>query len=202
MRMPTTSSVAVVALGLASAASAAISTNGLSILAPGGENLWWLQGGDNNVAWTCSTSTVSQYTVWLNNTDQAATISAITALVSVLPNYNCIQLIEARLNSAPAAKGYTIVFTDIANATNVLAVSDEFEIKAQSAGYPPATNTPQDTGSATVVKGSGTAVLGSGSISATGATSSPTGGASLERHLSVGAVGLGAAVLGLLGFAL
>jgi hypothetical protein len=192
-------SVAAVALSLAAAVKAGTSTNGLTILAPGGDNLWWLQGQDNNVVWTCSTSTVQTFTVWLNNTDVAKTISAITAIVAVEQNYNCAQLIAANLNNAPVGTGYTIVFTDITNATNVYAVSDPFEIKALSAGYPLATNTPTDTGSATVVKGSATAVLGSGSSGSAPGASQPTGAAS---RLTIGAGAVGAVALGFLGLAL
>ncbi|KAF7289808.1 hypothetical protein MIND_01355100 [Mycena indigotica] len=185
---------AALALALAGAASAAVSTNGLKILAPGGDNLWWLQGQDNNVVWTCSQSQIPQFTVWLNNTDTASTISAITALISVEPNYVCAQLLTANLLSrAPVGTGYTIVLTSITNATEIYAVSDPFEIKALSAGYPPATNTPVDAASATVSRGSASVVTGNPTSS--GSPPTKSNAAVSSRNLGVAGV-LGAAVLG------
>ncbi|KAI0777257.1 hypothetical protein BD413DRAFT_515055 [Trametes elegans] len=35
----------------------------LKILAPGGDNLWWVAGSDNVVSWTCQTSPYQQFTV-------------------------------------------------------------------------------------------------------------------------------------------
>nr|GAT60479.1 predicted protein [Mycena chlorophos] len=192
-------SIAAVTLALAGAASAATSTNGLSILAPGGQNLWWLQGQDNNIAWTCGESTISQFTIWLNNTDVTTTIGDITALIAVEQNYNCVQLVSAGLNNAPVGSGYTIVMTDISNANTVYAVSDPFEIQALSVGYPPASNTPTDSASATVVKGTSAVVTGSAASS--GSSAKATSAALPSRSLNAAGV-VGAAFLGALGLAL
>ncbi|KAJ7051387.1 hypothetical protein C8F01DRAFT_1375223 [Mycena amicta] len=199
MRMQTSfSSLAAVALGLAGVVSAAgLSTNGLTILAPGGTDLWWLQGQDNNLVWTCGESQYSQFTIWLNNTDVAATISAITALISVEQNYNCAQTIAANINTAPVGTGYSVVITSITNASDIYAVSDLFEIKPLSAGYPLATNTPTDTASATISKGTSAVVTGS----QTGASPAKTGAAVSSRTLSAAGV-LAAGVLGAVRLAL
>ncbi|KAJ7817356.1 hypothetical protein B0H14DRAFT_2842452, partial [Mycena olivaceomarginata] len=168
---------------LAGAASAAVSNGGLKLLVPGGDNLWWITGQPNNIIWSCSESTFTQFTM----------------CVPVEQNFNCAQLIAGEVVTMPVGKGYTIVLTDITNATNVYAVSDPFEIKALSAGYPPATNTPVDSQSATVSKGTASNVI-SGSQTGTGSGSSPsqtgTGAASsLRSGMAAAGALVGAAVI-------
>ncbi|KAJ7735409.1 hypothetical protein DFH07DRAFT_843769 [Mycena maculata] len=162
-------------LGLASfvgTASAAVSNDGLTIFAPGGDNLWWIVDADNTLIWSCAESTVTQFTVWINNSDTSL-LSAITQLLSVEPNYDCSQTISANVNTAPVGTGYTIVLTDITNNSNIYAATDPFEIKALSAGYPPASNTPTDSASATVQK-TGSIASGTGTAGATAASASTT----------------------------
>jgi hypothetical protein len=185
-------------LALAGAASAAVSNGGLKLLVPGGDNLWWITGQPNNIIWSCSESTFTQFTMWINNSD-VSLLTAITPLVPVEQNFNCAQLIAGEVVTMPVGKGYTIVLTDITNATNVYAVSDPFEIKALSAGYPPATNTPVDSQSATVSKGTASNVI-SGSQTGTGSGSSPSqtgkgAASSLRSGMAAAGALVGAAVV-------
>ncbi|KAF7350307.1 hypothetical protein MVEN_01335000 [Mycena venus] len=190
-------------LALAGAASAAVSNGGLKILAPGGDGLWWIAAQQNNVVWTCGESTFPQFTILINNSDTSL-LTAITPLIAVEQNYNCNQGIASNLITQPVGTGYTIVLADILNSTNIYAVSDPFEIKALSAGYPPTSNTPVDQASATVSKGTSSNVVGqTGSPTGAGSGSPPakTGGAPSLRSSSITAgalVGVAAAVAALL----
>ncbi|KAJ7096595.1 hypothetical protein B0H15DRAFT_798048 [Mycena belliarum] len=186
--------LALTALALAGSTSAAISNGGLKILAPGGPNLWWLQGQPNNLVWTCAASTFKQFSVYLNNSD-VSLITAITAIISVEDNFNCNQGIGNNLVTAPVGTGYTIVLTDITNITNIYAVSDPFDIKPLSTGYPPASATPVDQASATVSKGSASA---GASKTDSGATPGKTGGASRGSTTSLVGAALALGALGLM----
>ncbi|KAJ7041571.1 hypothetical protein C8F04DRAFT_1079286 [Mycena alexandri] len=161
-------------------------TGGLKILAPGGDNLWWLVGSDNNLIWTCGESTFPTFTVSLANAN-ISLLTATTAIIAIEQNYNCAQTIIASLQSAPIGDGYTVQLGNPLNATQIYAESAPFSIKAVSAGYPPASATPVDTNSATVSKGTASnsinAPTGSGSGSAPAKT-----GAALSLRTGMGAV--------------
>ncbi|KAJ6571572.1 hypothetical protein B0H19DRAFT_1130371 [Mycena capillaripes] len=190
---------------LAAAASAATSNGGLKILAPGGDNLWWVVGSVNNVAWTCSESTFTQFTLSIANPD-VTLLTATADLIAIEQNYNCVQSLGADiLANIPVGTGYTIKLSNILNRTDIYAESDPFEIKAVSAGYPISTNTPVDTGSATVVKGTAPnltsggpsqtgSVSGSGSGSGAQPTSKTGGATSLRSGMATGTL-LGAGML-------
>ncbi|KAJ6484460.1 hypothetical protein C8R47DRAFT_1131433 [Mycena vitilis] len=187
-------------LALVGAVSAeAFSSEGMSILAPGGDGLWWIEAQPNNVVWTCGESKVTQFTIWINNNDTTK-LTAITPLIAVEQNFNCNQGISANLlGTTPAGDGYEIVITDITNATNVYARSAPFSIKALSVGYPPASNTPTDQASATVSKGTASNQV-SQTGSASGSSPTQSGGAlSLRSGMATGAlVGAAAALAALL----
>ncbi|KAK6971881.1 hypothetical protein R3P38DRAFT_3140216 [Favolaschia claudopus] len=203
-------------LALAGSAMADFTTGGLKILAPGGDNLWWpifisyvpsadsshqitdicspVTAQPNNIAWSCSSSSFSTFTMWINNSD-ITLLTAITPLIAIENNFNCVQGLDGNIITMPVGKGYTIVLSNPSNLTDVYAVSDPFEIKALSAGYPPETNTPKDTGSATVSKGSATNV-----VSQTGAPSGspsqpPNGAVSVRSGMATAGAIVGAAVL-------
>ncbi|KAJ6613184.1 hypothetical protein B0H10DRAFT_2049828 [Mycena sp. CBHHK59/15] len=190
---------ALTTLALAAAATAA-GTGTLTILAPGGDSLWWLVDQPNNVVWTCGESPFDQFTIWVANNDTTL-LSGALAVIAVEQNYNCNQGLSADLVAAlPVGKGYTVLLTNINNGTDIYAQSAPFEVRALSAGYPPATATPTDSASATIVKPSGSA-----SGSATGAASSASGSAkpsSASQKFtvarSVGLLGLGAVVAAML----
>ncbi|KAJ7487927.1 hypothetical protein FB451DRAFT_729610 [Mycena latifolia] len=183
--------LALTALTFATTASAAVTNGGLKILAPGGDGLWWVAQSINNVAWSCAESSFSQFTVWINNSD-ITLVTAITAIIPVEQNFNCIQGIDPNSWNVPVGKGYTIVLTDINNSTNVYAVSDPFEIKAVGSTYPATSATPVDQMSATVVKSS--SASGSATNSGSGAAATHTGAAprSVSASLTAGALAVGA----------
>ncbi|KAK6992792.1 hypothetical protein R3P38DRAFT_3082300 [Favolaschia claudopus] len=201
-------------LALAGSAMADFTTGGLKILAPGGDNLCnfyslrsicglFAPNSDicspvtaqpNNIAWSCSSSSFSTFTMWINNSD-ITLLTAITPLIAIENNFNCVQGLDGNIITMPVGKGYTIVLSNPSNLTDVYAVSDPFEIKALSAGYPPETNTPKDTGSATISKGSATNV-----VSQTGAPSGspsqpPNGAVSVRSGMATAGAIVGAAVL-------
>ncbi|KAJ7624906.1 hypothetical protein FB45DRAFT_924505 [Roridomyces roridus] len=177
----TFATLAVALTSLVGSASADFSAHGLKILVPGGDNLWWLQGQPNNLIWTCgeADSTAAQFTVWINNTNVALE-TAITPLIAVEQNFNCAQGIGANLQTQPVGTGYTIVLTNINNASDIFAVSDPFEIKPLASGYPLAAATPTDTGSATVSKGTASNSIGAPTSSGSSSANAPakTGAAS------------------------
>ncbi|KAJ7637308.1 hypothetical protein DFH06DRAFT_1219360 [Mycena polygramma] len=187
-------------LALVGAASAdAFASGGLSILAPGGDNLWWIAAQPNNVVWTCGESTFTQFTIWINNNDTTK-LTAITPLIAVEQNFNCNQGISANLlGTTPVGTGYEIILANINNVTDVYARSAPFEIKALSVGYPPASNTPTDQASATVSKGTASNQV-SQTGSASGSSPTQSGGAlSLRSGMATGAlVAAAAAVAALL----
>ncbi|KAJ7152699.1 hypothetical protein C8R43DRAFT_1127154 [Mycena crocata] len=181
------------ALALAGVASAAISTGGLKILAPGGPDLWWLKDQDNNVVWTCGESTFTQFTLTINNPDTKL-LTDSTALIAVEQNFNCAQTVAATLFSAPLGTGYFLRMANILNSTDIYAESDPFEIKALSAGYPLASATPVDTASATVSKGSASNQIAGQTSSAGAPGASQTGAAMSGRVVSTLAAGAGVVV--------
>jgi len=182
-------------LALAGAAFASVSNGGLSILVPGGPNLWWLAGQQNNLIWTCGQSTFTTFEIWINNSD-VTLLTAITPLLSIEQNFNCEQGISPDLIAAvPVGTGYTIVLADPANSTNVYAVSDQFEVKPLASGYPASSATPTQA-TQTVSKGTASNVISqTGSSSGSGSAPAKTGGALSLRPaaLTAGAL-VGAAV--------
>ncbi|KAF7349422.1 hypothetical protein MSAN_01732100 [Mycena sanguinolenta] len=122
-------------LALVGAAYAQVSTSGLSVLVPGGPDLWWLANQPNNIKWTCEQTAFPDFTIWINNSNTTL-LTAITPLIAIEQNFNCDLLVSAELVTMPIGTGYTIVLTDPTNGTNVYASSAEFEIKALSAGVP------------------------------------------------------------------
>ncbi|RPD65689.1 hypothetical protein L227DRAFT_493604 [Lentinus tigrinus ALCF2SS1-6] len=156
-------SVAALSATVAALASGAAAQ--LSILAPGGPDLWWIAESDNVVTWTCKTSPYTNFTVLIANSDPKVLV-APQAFISQQNNFDCSKLItKDQVNMSPAT-GYTIQLANPFNETDVYAESQPFEIKALGAAYPASSATPTATGSAT-----GSAA---GSASATGASASTT----------------------------
>ncbi|KAJ7135736.1 hypothetical protein C8R44DRAFT_848598 [Mycena epipterygia] len=114
-------SLSLTALSLVSAASAAFSSGGMTILAPGGDNLWWLDAALRRPAQQPRLDLrgehLPQFTVWINNSDTSL-LTAITPLINVEQNFNCNQGITPNLYNAPLGDGYTIVLSNINNVTD------------------------------------------------------------------------------------
>ncbi|KZT63835.1 hypothetical protein DAEQUDRAFT_85945 [Daedalea quercina L-15889] len=163
----------------------------LSILSPGGPNLWWVDDEVNDVTWTCSTSPYENFTVLLDNSNSSILTSPY-AFVAEQPNYQCsVEIYSYQLATFPAADGYTILFANILNSSDVYATSEEFELKPQNAAYPASSATPTGTGSATA-SASGTA---SASASSTSGSSQKSGAAAMAAPM--GGLAMIGVVLGL-----
>ncbi|KAF7795065.1 hypothetical protein EIP86_006209 [Pleurotus ostreatoroseus] len=197
---------------LASVAHAdAISTQGLSVLVPGGDSLWWVASSINTLAWTCKTTSISNFTVLIGNTDTNVMPSP-QAILSQENNFDCSKTVDQSILAEAAGSNYFIQLADPFNNTNIYAQSANFEIKPVGSVYPPASATPSDVpGGAAATSGSSNssasatgsgASSGSGSASATSAASS--GSASPTQSSAAGrtgvvpaAIALAAAALGL-----
>jgi hypothetical protein len=145
----------------------------------------------------------------VNNTNPAI-LAAPEAIVANVPNADCSQSITVQQAALTPSTGYTVVLANILNETDVChfffhlfeshtsyvsqiyAVSQEFEVKALGAAYPPASATPTDDPSAS------TAGATSGSSTASGASASSTSNTKSKNGafatLEVSAAGVLAAV--------
>ncbi|KAH9941202.1 uncharacterized protein BXZ73DRAFT_75165 [Epithele typhae] len=153
---------------LSLAALAATASAQLDILVPGGDDLWWLVGSDNVVSWTCTTNTIPQFTVLVQNSNPSVLNSPL-AIIAQQNNFDCSKLVTKDLVNLPVATGYQILFANTLNSSDIYATSKTFEIKPVASGYPPASATPTGVSSA-VASSTGTA-SGSGSTPTSSANS-------------------------------
>lgn len=142
----------------------------LTILSPGGPDLWWVAQSQNTVIWTCDTSPYSTFTVLIDNSDPKILTSEL-AIIAQQENFDCSETISQYQVTMPAASGYTLIFANPLNNTDVYAQTQPFEIKALGATYPAASATPTG-GSSATVSGSSSAAASGASASSTAATSS------------------------------
>jgi len=164
-----------------------VATAQLTIIAPGGPDLWWVANAENTIVWTCQTSPHSDFTVLVAN--QALT--SPIAIIAIENNFDCSKTITSdQVNQAPGT-GYTIQLANTLNSTDVYAQSLPFEIKAADAAYPATSATPTASGTS---NSTGTAAGGAATASASRQT-----GASSNAKLSTAGFGL-AAVGALFGF--
>jgi hypothetical protein len=156
----------------------------LSIIAPGGPDLWWVAKSQNVLVWTCQTSPYMNFTVLISNPDQKI-LPATLAIIAIQQNYVCSLEVTQDMSNQNAGTGYTILFADPLNATNVYTESQPFEIKPLGSTYPPPSATPTAGGA-----------NGTASATGAGATASSSGksGASSTK-LSVAYVLVAAAAL-------
>jgi hypothetical protein len=160
----------------------------LSIVAPGGPDLWWVDNAENNIVWTCANSPYSNFTVLVAN-QSPQVLSSPIAIVAIENNYDCSKTITPQQANQAPGTGYMIQLANTLNETDVYAQSQPFEIKAAGAAYPASSATPTATGTST-----GTTAAGAAATSA-----STTGAASSNAKLSAAGFGL-AAVGALFGF--
>jgi len=146
---------------VALASTLAGSAAGLTIISPGGSNLWWVDNSANTLVWDCSDTTHDQFNVLIANSNPSV-LAAPLPILATLPNYVCSRLIAATVFNVPAATGYTVQLTNIFNNTDIYATSEPFEIKPLGSTYPDPSATP----------GSGSS---SGSPSSTSGSSHPSG---------------------------
>jgi len=161
----------------AAALISAVASADLSIVVPGGPDLWWVAQSQNNIVWTCDDSPYSNFTVLIANTD-VKVLTAPIAIIAIQSNYDCSHTITQDQANQPPGTGYMIQLADPFNSTHVYAQSQPFEIKALGAEYPASSATPTATGTQT----------GSAASSAASATSSTAAskGAASSTKLSAG----------------
>jgi len=142
--------------------------------------IWWVAKSSNVMTWDCQTDpSITNFTVLINNTNPAV-LAAPLAFIAMLANSDCSYAVsQNQVNEGPAT-GYTLLFADPLNNTNVYATSQLFEIKALGSAYPTTTG----------LAASGTATSSSSS------SATPSKAAALGAH-NPSAMGL-AGVMGLL----
>ncbi|KAH9831172.1 uncharacterized protein C8Q71DRAFT_783088 [Rhodofomes roseus] len=161
----------------------------LTILSPGGPDLWWVDGEVNDVTWTCNSSPYQNFTVLLGSSNTSI-LTSNYAFVAEQPNYQCsVEIYSTQLTKFPPADGYTIIFANILNSSDIYATSQPFEIKAEGAQYPASSATPTGTATAT-----SSAASASGSSSSGSSTQSNGAGA---LAVPMGGLAMVGAVLGL-----
>lgn len=185
------SRVAVVA-SLVAAAVAQTSSNGLSVLSPGGDNLWWVTKSDNTLVWSCHTTTLQNFTVLIANSNTGVVGAAPEPIIAIQPNYDCsLSLTDTQVVFTPST-GYTVLLADPFNSTHVYASSAPFEIKAFGSSYPDTAATPTQPAGTAAQSSSGSSATGSGSAgtpSSSSSTNTAKSGA-LANQVSVFAVAL------------
>ncbi|KAM5536743.1 hypothetical protein V8D89_009582, partial [Ganoderma adspersum] len=113
----------------------------LSVLSPGGPNLWMVSESDNVVSWTCKTSPYPTFTVLIANSD-VSVLATPQLFVAQQTNFDCSKLITKDQMNLKPATGYSIQLADPLNNTNVYAQSQPFEIKPFGSAYPASSATP------------------------------------------------------------
>ncbi|KAF8996243.1 hypothetical protein BDQ17DRAFT_1364652 [Cyathus striatus] len=176
------------------AALVAIAAAEVSITYPGGDNGWWVAESTNQISWTCTDSpSHTEFIVLIANKDPNILVSPI-AILADEQNSDCSRTItNQQFNfNQPPATGYTVLFADRLNETDVFVTSQEFEIKALGSLYPS-----QVSSSASAAQASSAAAAGTSSASGSQASQSST--SSAMRLDSAWGV-LGGAVAAIAGF--
>jgi len=130
-------------------------------------SLWWVAKSTNVIAWTCKDTSITDFTVLVNNANPQLLVSPI-AVIAIQQNYDCSITISQDQANQPVGTGWTVLLANPLNNTDVYATSEPFEIKALGSAYPSQSTT-----------------------SAGNSTSSSSGSAASSKPTS-GALGMGA----------
>ncbi|KIM64895.1 hypothetical protein SCLCIDRAFT_1213000 [Scleroderma citrinum Foug A] len=133
---------------------------------------WWVAQSSNTLAWTCDTSTYSNFTVLLANSNPSILVQPI-AIIAIEPNYDCSKTITQQQASQPPSTGYTVLLANPLNSSDVYATSQSFEIKALGSSYPATSASSSPTGT-------------SGSSSASPSSSTGKSGGALAQYVPAG----------------
>ncbi|KAG8711177.1 hypothetical protein FRC09_020740 [Ceratobasidium sp. 395] len=116
----------------------------LTISEPSGDR-WWVAQSQNTLRWSCNTSPYTNWTVLITNPD-VTILSGPLALIAILLissgdlfpeyNYDCSKTIIPGDQLKPGT-GYTMLFGNPLNNTEVWATSAPFEVKPLGSTYPP-----------------------------------------------------------------
>ncbi|KAF8480237.1 hypothetical protein DFH94DRAFT_741357 [Russula ochroleuca] len=169
-----------------------------AILAPGGPNVWWVAQSQNTMTWTCHTdlppSTGNAFQLLINNTNPSILTSA-EAIIANVPIADCSLTVTQQQAALTPSTGYTLILADPVNQTKIYAVSQQFEVKALGASYPPASATPTETLSTAGATGTSGTSTGSGSSSSSTSTPKSNGAfASFEVSAAGVLAAIGAAI--------
>ncbi|KZO95954.1 hypothetical protein CALVIDRAFT_537539 [Calocera viscosa TUFC12733] len=159
--------------------AAAVAVYGQLTITSPSSSIWWIESEQGNLAWTCNTapSTEQTWTVMVAN-PSVTLLTDTQALIAEQPNYDCSVVFTPQLTPG---SGYTILFVNPLNSTDVWATSQAFEVK-------PAGSTYAVTSSASGASGSGSSTPTAG-----GAAASQS---SKAENVRAGTAGVVAAVMG------
>ncbi|KAF9255759.1 hypothetical protein L218DRAFT_950517 [Marasmius fiardii PR-910] len=143
---------------------------------------WWVAQSTNVLTWDCKNSQATQFGVYISNKDPKV-LQGNLAIFAQLDNTVCSKEVTQLQVTQPAATGYTLLFTNIVNQTDVYSQSDEFEIKPLGSAYPQT--------SSVAPSGTGTAA---GSSSSGGSSGGNNGASSHKSSLGYGLAAVGALV--------
>ncbi|CAK9786125.1 hypothetical protein CC85DRAFT_283769 [Cutaneotrichosporon oleaginosum] len=115
---------------LALLANAASALAAIQVIQPS-KDLWWVNNGQNTLAWTGS-APPNDFVVMLSNPDTKL-LTADNAIGAIAQTYMySLTVLPVKWN---AGTGYTIKLVNPLNGTDVYAVSEPFEIKPEGSTY-------------------------------------------------------------------
>lgn len=98
-------------------------------------SIWWVAKSQNVLSWTCDNTTITEFTVLVNNTDPTIAVAPL-AIIAIQQNFDCSIIITQDQADQPAGTGWTILLANPVNNTDVYATSQPFEIKPLGSLYP------------------------------------------------------------------
>ncbi|KAG6906221.1 hypothetical protein DXG01_015144 [Tephrocybe rancida] len=122
-------------------------------------NVWWVAKSINTLTWNCKDPVALShpaFTVLVANKDPKVQTAPI-AIIGIQNNFDCYKTITQDQISAAPGTGYTVLFANTLNQTEIWATSEEFEIKPLGAAYPTSTPGFTSAGSPSATSGSGAA---------------------------------------------
>jgi len=125
-------------------------------------SIWWIEGTQNRFAWLNPQGTDFEFTVLINNTKFASPLAFIAMQDSTALSVD----ITEEQEDQPAGTGYTIIFANPLNNTDVYAVSEQFEIKPVGSAYPITTTASSASGTGTGTSSPSASPTKSGAIDA------------------------------------
>lgn len=141
-------------LVIAAAALLGAASAQLTITNPSSDS-WWVAQSSNTLVWTCDTSTYTNFTVLLANSNPSILVQPI-AIIAIEQNYDCSKTITQQQSSQTPSTGYTVLFANPLNNSDVFATSQSFEIKALGSSYPATSASSSATGTSSASSSSST----------------------------------------------
>jgi len=165
-------------------ATFAVAQNDFNVTNPTSSS-WWVAKSTNVMSWDCQNSqakTDNNFTILIKNADQNI-LSGELAIIAIQNNFQCTVTISQNQANQLAATGYTLLFANTLNSSDVYTSSQPFEIKPLGSLYPSQVSSSASAASATAA--------------ASTASASSNSGAAYNSH-SPSFLGLAAGIMGLL----